>query len=81
MMQEPAWWQEWRAGWESIEEYQEALEASIARIDAEQEREARRKKLAAAENAPSLNLSEIDLAWQKRMMFVMYRRPDAVATR
>jgi hypothetical protein len=78
MEQEPAWWQQWREGWQR---YTDALDASIMRADelaAEQERYMR---LAAAENAPLIPLAEIDSKWMKRMLFVQHRRPDAVASR
>ena len=70
----PEWWAEWAA-------YNEALVAASNRASAAQEERDRKARMEKAEAAPTLPLSEIDEAWRRRMLFVMHRRPDAVASR
>lgn len=71
---DPAWWAEWRA-------YNERLARAVGDIAEREEAQKRHERLAAAEAAPTIPLCEIDEEWKRRMLFVMHRRPDAVASR
>lgn len=74
MHNEPTWWASWR-------EYEDRLREAEDRAAAAWAEQARKERMAAAEAAPIIPLDQIDEAWKRRMLFVMHRRPDAVASR
>lgn len=70
---DPAWWQEWRA--RNADPRYEAMQA-VARAKG-----AISNAQHSPESAPPLDLSSLDEEFVKRMLFVQFRRPDAVASR